>query len=152
LAVAYGPLPPGLNRFFRFSDAGDEIEGGLALDLRKLSTIGHRFERSLFGEAVISGMVVVVLITGVVWSLPDAEFKRRLTPVLQPIASAAGLEQSWYLAFIPPETVQRLPHSAKHMATKLVLELHRRPGIRNRSGNTETTERGGVVAKGSAVR
>jgi hypothetical protein len=51
-------------------------------------------------------MVVVALITGVVWSLPDAEFKRRLTPVLQPVASAAGLEQSWRM--FAPEPLRRL--------------------------------------------
>lgn len=55
---------------------------------------------------MISGLVAVVLITGVVWSLPDAEFKRWLTPVLQPVASAAGLEQSWRI--YAPEPLQRL--------------------------------------------
>jgi hypothetical protein len=55
---------------------------------------------------VISGLVVVVLLTGAVWSLPDAEFKRRLTPVLQPVASAAGLEQSWRM--FAPEPLRRL--------------------------------------------
>jgi hypothetical protein len=52
-----------------------------------------------------------------------------------------------YLSFIPPETVQRLPHSAK----KLVMVFRRRPGIRNRSGNTETTELGATVANGGAI-
>ena len=55
-----------------------------------------------------------------------------------------------YLAFIPPETVQRLPRSAKDVATKIVMVLRRPAGIRNRSGNTETTEHGGVVVKDSA--
>lgn len=55
-----------------------------------------------------------------------------------------------YLAFIPPETVQRLPRSAKGVATKIVMVLRRPAGIRNRSGNTETTEHGGVVVKDSA--
>jgi hypothetical protein len=54
-----------------------------------------------------------------------------------------------YLAFVPPETVQRLPRSAERVSTKL-LALRRWPGIRNRSGNTETTEHGGVVVEGSA--
>ncbi|MGB6205801.1 hypothetical protein [Mycobacterium sp.] len=63
--------------------------------LKKLSTIGPRFESSSFGQAAISGVIVLVLLIGVVWSLPDAEVKRRLAPVLQPIASATGLEQSW---------------------------------------------------------
>lgn len=48
---------------------------------------------------------MVVLITGVVWSLPDAEIKRRLTPVLRPAASAAGLEQNWRM--FAPEPLQR---------------------------------------------
>jgi hypothetical protein len=55
-----------------------------------------------------------------------------------------------YLAFIPPETVQRLPRSAKGVATKIVMVLRRPAGIRNRSRNTETTEHGGVVVKDSA--
>ncbi len=67
----------------------------IALDLKKLSTIRPRLQSSRFAEAGISGLVVVVLLTGVVWSLPDAEVKRRLAPVLQPVASATGLEQSW---------------------------------------------------------
>lgn len=78
----------------------------MMMNLKKLSTIGQRFEASRFGEAVISCLVVVVLITGVVWSLPDAEVKRRLTTMLQPIASAAGLEQSWRM--YAPEPLQRL--------------------------------------------
>ena len=76
------------------------------MDLKKLSTIGQRFEGSPFGEAAISGLVVVVLLTGVVWSLPDAEVKRRLAPVLQPIASATGLEQSWRIYAPEPQRRQ----------------------------------------------
>lgn len=77
----------------------------IALVQKKLSTIGQRFEGSPFGEAAISGLVVVVLLIGVVWSLPDAEIKRRLVPVLQPVASAAGLEQSWRM--YSPEPLRR---------------------------------------------
>lgn len=76
------------------------------LNLKKLSAIGQRFEASRFGEAVISGLVVVVLLIGVVWSLPDAELKRRLVSVLQPVAVATGLEQSWRM--YAPEPLQRL--------------------------------------------
>jgi hypothetical protein len=74
--------------------------------MKKLSTIGRRFEASRAGEAVISCVIVVVLIIGVVWSLPDAEIKHRLTQILQPVASAAGLEQSWRM--YAPEPLQRL--------------------------------------------
>jgi hypothetical protein len=55
---------------------------------------------------VISCVVVVVLLIGVVWSLPDAEIKSGLTRVLQPVASATGLEQSWRM--YSPEPLQRL--------------------------------------------
>jgi hypothetical protein len=78
----------------------------IALNTKKLSAIGQRFERSPFGEAAISGFVVVVLLIGVVWSLPDAEVKRRLLPVLHPIASAAGLEQSWRMYAPEPQRQQ----------------------------------------------
>jgi hypothetical protein len=73
-----------------------------------LSTLGQRFERSRLGEVAISCLIVVVLITGMVWSLPDAEFKRRLMPVLQPVASAAGLEQNWRM--YAPEPLRRLEY------------------------------------------
>jgi hypothetical protein len=53
-----------------------------------------------------------------------------------------------YLAFIPPETVQRFPRNAQAMARKLVLR-RRWPSNTNRSGNSETAQQGGV-AKGSA--
>ena len=56
-----------------------------------------------------------------------------------------------YLAFIPPETVQRLPRSTKRMATKLALPLHhRRPSSQPRSGYPESAEPPGVVGEDSA--
>ena len=58
--------------------------------LKKLSTVGPRFESSPFGQAAISGVIVLMLFIGVVWSLPDAEVERRLAPVLQPIAWRPG--------------------------------------------------------------
>jgi hypothetical protein len=78
----------------------------IALNLKKLSAIGQRFEGSSFGQAAISGLVVLVLLIGVVWSLPDAEVKRRLAPVLQPVASATGLEQSWRMYAPEPQRRQ----------------------------------------------
>ena len=78
----------------------------IALDLKKLSTIGPRLEGSQFAELGISGLIVVVLLTGVVWSLPDAEVTRRLAPVLRPVASATGLEQSWRMYAPEPQRRQ----------------------------------------------
>ena len=53
-----------------------------------------------------------------------------------------------YLAFVPPEIVERLPRSAKDMATKLVGALpRRRSKSRKQSDNLESTESEGVVAE-----
>ncbi len=67
--------------------------------------IGQRFERSRVGQCAISVVVVVVLTIGVVWSMPDAALKRLVTPGLQPVASAVGLEQDWRM--YAPEPLQR---------------------------------------------
>jgi hypothetical protein len=58
-----------------------------------------------FKETLISAWIALVLLIGVVWNLPDAEIKRRLMPVLRPIASAAGLEQVWQM--YAPEPIRR---------------------------------------------
>ncbi len=73
---------------------------------QQLSTIGQRIERTRAGEWTISGVVVLVLLISVVWCLPDAEVKRRLTPALQPVAVATGLEQYWRM--YAPEPLRRL--------------------------------------------
>lgn len=78
------------------------------LNTERLSAIGRRFEVSPFGEVVMSGLAVLVLLIGVVWSLPDAEVTRRLTPVLQPLATATGLEQSWRMYAPDPPRRQEL--------------------------------------------
>jgi hypothetical protein len=48
-------------------------------------------------EAAISSLIAVVVLIGVVWNLPESEIKRVLIPVLRPIASSAGLDQSWQM-------------------------------------------------------
>jgi hypothetical protein len=68
--------------------------------------MGQRFEGSLVGEALISGLVAVVILVGVVWNLPESEVKRTLTPPLRPIASAAGLQQGWRM--YAPEPISGL--------------------------------------------
>lgn len=72
----------------------------------KLSTIGQRFEESRVGEFAISIVVALALAIGVLWSMPDAEFKRRLVPVLQSVAVATGLEQDWRM--YAPEPLDRV--------------------------------------------
>lgn len=71
-----------------------------------LSDVGKRFERSLLGEALISGLVVVVILIGVVWNLPDSHIKRTMTSTLRPIAAATGLQQGWQM--YAPEPISAL--------------------------------------------
>jgi hypothetical protein len=72
----------------------------------KLSAAGQRFEQSRLGEAVISGVVTVVVLIGVLWNLPDSPIKRTLTPTLRPIATSIGLEQKWTM--YAPEPISAL--------------------------------------------
>jgi hypothetical protein len=72
----------------------------------RLSAIGQRFEGSLVGQALISALVCVFVLVGVVWNMPDSEVKRTLTPTLQPIASAAALDQVWQM--YAPDPISQL--------------------------------------------
>src|SRR5882757_6161203 len=81
-------------------------EGGPARLSERLSAIGQRFEGSLMGQALISALVCVIVLVGVVWNMPDSEVKRTLTPTLQPIASAAALDQVWQM--YAPDPISRL--------------------------------------------
>jgi hypothetical protein len=55
-----------------------------------------------------------------------------------------------YLAFVPPETVQGLPHNTKRVATKAVVALRRWLSVRHRQRNSETTEPSAAVPESSA--
>jgi hypothetical protein len=77
------------------------------------TTIGQRFENSLMGQALISAVVCVIVLIGVVWNLPDSEVKRTLTPTLQPIAAATGLEQEWRM--YAPEPISGLETLEVHV-------------------------------------
>jgi hypothetical protein len=79
---------------------------GAGWSVGRPSTIGQRFERSHVGEALISAVVSVVVLTGVVGNLPDSEVKRVLTPTLQPIEAATGLDQVWRM--YAPEPISQL--------------------------------------------
>lgn len=72
----------------------------------KLSTLQQRFEESRVGEVVISGLVAVILFVCVVWNLPDAEMKRKLTPMITPFVLATGLDQGWQM--FAPDPPHRL--------------------------------------------
>jgi hypothetical protein len=72
----------------------------------KLLAVRREFERTTLGEAVISGLVSVILIVGVAWNLPDSAIKRTLMPVLQPVAQSLGLEQSWRM--YAPDVIRQM--------------------------------------------
>jgi hypothetical protein len=63
--------------------------------LRDLSNVQERVERTPVGQGVISGLIVVVVLTGVVWNLPASTIKRQTMTVVYPIGIATGLGQSW---------------------------------------------------------
>lgn len=73
---------------------------------RAASSSSRSIEGTDFGQAVISGLVSVILLIGVAWNLPDSDIKRRLTPVLEPVAQAAGLEQVWKM--YAPDVIRQL--------------------------------------------
>ncbi len=73
---------------------------------RGLAEAQERAERTLLGQGVISVVVLVILLTAVIWCLPDSVLKRRLQPVVTPVAMAAGLDQYWgVFAPNPPRQV-----------------------------------------------
>jgi hypothetical protein len=84
----------------------DDKEQGLRARLGRLATVQQRFEASSAGKAVISGLVLVVVLVGVVWNLPDAPIKRLLQPVVKPIAVPTGLDQGW--AMYAPNPSRRI--------------------------------------------
>lgn len=68
--------------------------------------LGRRFEQSSAGRAVISIAIVLIVGIGVVYNLPESQIKREIRPSLRPIASAAGLDQSW--SMYAPEPISAL--------------------------------------------
>ena len=64
------------------------------------------FENSDVGQAVISALVSLILMIGVAWNLPASKIKDTLTPVLEPVAQAMGLEQVWKM--YAPDVIRQL--------------------------------------------
>jgi hypothetical protein len=62
----------------------------------KRPTLQQRFEESRLGRRVISGIIVVILGTQVVWSMPDSPIRRGLMPVVEPV-NAIGVNERWSL-------------------------------------------------------
>jgi len=89
------------------------MRGALHRGLEMFAALRNRCERSTFGEAVISGLVTAALLIGVVWNMPDSEIKSAMQPGLEPIASAAGLDQRWQM--YAPDPIRRLEFLDVHV-------------------------------------
>jgi hypothetical protein len=75
----------------------------------KLSAFQQRFEESILGEVVLSGLVAVILVIGVVWNLPDSQTRDELRPIVKPVAAATGFDQQWGIyAPNPPSRIRTL--------------------------------------------
>ncbi len=92
--------------------ADDDDERSLRSRLRKLSTVQQRFEDSAPGKVVISGLVLVIVIVGVVFNLPDSPIARSLVPAVQPVAAPLALDQGWAM-YAEPEQEGRHSRSAR---------------------------------------
>ncbi|MBV9350903.1 MAG: HTTM domain-containing protein [Mycobacterium sp.] len=55
-----------------------------------------------------------------------------------------------YLAFVPPETVERLPHSTKHLAAKIMPALRQRRPSKSQADYQDSKEPEGAVAEPDA--
>lgn len=70
-------------------------DSGLRRRYRSLGVIQERFENLVAGQVIISGIVVMVVLIGVVWSLPNSTIQRSLAPSVRRAALALGLDQDW---------------------------------------------------------
>jgi hypothetical protein len=84
----------------------DEEEPRLRSSVDQLSTLQQRFEESRAGKIVISGLIALILVTGVVWNLPDSPIRRALAPLVEPVAAPAGMDQYWAMYATPSKRVE----------------------------------------------
>lgn len=71
------------------------------------------FKPSLIAEGALSALIVVILLIGVVWNMPDSPVKNALLPALAPVALGTGLEQSW--SMYAPDPPRRLENLEVHV-------------------------------------
>jgi hypothetical protein len=71
-----------------------------------LAETQERAERTLFGQGVISGLIVIIFGTALVWCMPVSTIRNDLLPVINPVAMSVGLDQYWgVFAPNPPRQV-----------------------------------------------
>jgi hypothetical protein len=93
----------------------DSVSSNAAVDVReagrgrwspaRLSGLQQRFESSRRGQTIISCLIVAILISQVVWNMPDSPIRRGLVAVLEP-TRAANLDQPW--AMFSPDPIKRV--------------------------------------------
>lgn len=70
----------------------------------EISTLQKRFEESNLGEIVISGFVILFILTGIVSNMPYSSIGRGLWPIIEPLALSTGLSQTWTMYAPEPPT------------------------------------------------
>jgi hypothetical protein len=93
--------------------SSDGKEKDLGWSAGRFSALQQKFEGSLVGEAVISGLAAVILVTCVVWNLPNSAIKAKFMPIITPIALAASLDQGWQM--FAPDPPARLDILVVHV-------------------------------------
>lgn len=86
----------------------DNEEQNPPFDVGAPSTLQQRFEESRAGKVVISGLIVVILLVGIVWNLPDSPITRGLVKVVEPVAAPVGLDQYWGMYGVPSTRVETI--------------------------------------------
>lgn len=58
-------------------------------------TVQDRVERTLLGQGLLSGVIVVIVVSALYAEMPDSAIKSHLRPLVRPVAGVAGLDQYW---------------------------------------------------------
>lgn len=136
---------------------GTAVSYALRMPDMVLLPMPHWFTTSaLLMNAVTWGTLAVELSVGILvwnrrlrpWVLAAGVVMHTMIMITLAVGFFALAVFVLYLAFIPPETVERLPHSAKDMPRKLAAALAR-PGPKstNRKDNSDSTQDEEVVAE-----
>lgn len=60
-----------------------------------LASLQERTERSVAGQVGISAVIAVIVLTSIIYCMPDSAIRRDLIPVAEPVGTGLGLDQNW---------------------------------------------------------
>lgn len=86
------------------SQASDDVSVRAGADSSPRPGLQQRVEESRLGKRLISAIILVILGTQVVWSMPDSAIRQALMPVVEPL-NAVNLNERW--AMFAPVTGTR---------------------------------------------